>query len=309
MKGTMRMWVFSTLLTVMLVSVVMVPAMATLTTPPADAEEQIKTNLLFQEQKAEKNIYAMLGVEQPSRDDGPQWQKYNEARAQVDELLIRSESKESVREIIGYLEGEKERVVLYYGTDGGIYGILDNQGRVSQSRVDPVVVGSKTEYFENGCKACSVGNQSDSYSINYELSKISLSDLESEEFDTRAIYEAQITRTDDWIWRGNPLLPSKATLYTQGTFTYDYGNSILSISDNTHTSQDPGFDRCEFGHSTRENGYTGYIDSHVIWSVFALSPPKHSVDAWISCNKYGSTDGNSNTSDWVSVGFACGSLP
>lgn len=59
----------------------MVPAIATLTTPPADAEEQIKTNLLFQEQKAEKNIYAMLGVEQPSRDDGPQWQKYNEARA------------------------------------------------------------------------------------------------------------------------------------------------------------------------------------------------------------------------------------
>ena len=103
MKRKTGMQAFSLLLALLLVSVVLVPAVAS-------EEEQIKTNLLFQNQEAEKNIYTMLGVEHPSRDDGPQWQKYNEARAQVDELLIRSESKESVGEIIGYLEGKKKEL-------------------------------------------------------------------------------------------------------------------------------------------------------------------------------------------------------
>lgn len=166
-------------------------------------------------------------------------------------------------------------------------------------------IGSKTEHFETNCKACSVEDQSANYSVNYELSRIYLSTLGSEEFSTRSIDQAHITRTDSWVY----LYIRSATLYTEGTFTYDFGNTILSISDTTYTSQDIGFDRCDFGHSTRQNGYEGVIESNVIWAYITLSPPKHSVDASISCNKYGTTGGESRTSDWVTVGYGCGPVP
>lgn len=305
MNGKIGMRALSVLLAVMLVGVMMAMAMAMPIVPAASTEEQTRTNPLLQNQETEKNIYTMLGIEQPSRDEGPQWQRYNEARGRVDDLIRGSESRESIREIIGYLEGQRERVVLYYGMDGNIYGLLDSQGKVSKSRVDPVVIGSKTEYFEDSCKDCSVGNQSSNYSVSYELSRIDLSALGSEEFGARSIYDAQVTRTDSWIY----LSITRATLYTKGTFTYDYGNRILGISDNTYTSQGINFDRCEFGHSVRETGYTGYVESNVIWAYLTLSPPKHSVDAWISCDIYGSTDGSSSTSDWVSIGVGCQSVP
>ena len=172
MNGKIGMKALSAFLAVMLVGVVMAMAMAMPIVPAASTEEQTRTNPLLQSQETEKNIYAMLGIEQPSRDDGPKWQRYNEARGRVDGLISGSESRESIREIIGYLEGQRERVVLYYGMDGNIYGLLDSQGKVSKSRVDPVVIGSKTEYFEDSCKDCLVGNQSGNYSVSYELSRI-----------------------------------------------------------------------------------------------------------------------------------------
>jgi len=288
-----------------LVSVVVVSAMATVIVPTANAGEQATTALLPQNQESEKSIYTMLGLEKPSREEGCQWQTYSEAKDQVDKLTRGSESKENIKKIIGYLEGKSEKIVLYYGTDGYIYGLLDSQGRVSKSKVNPLMLGSKTEHFETSCTACSVNDQSGNYSVSYELSRIELSALGSEEFSTRYLDGLRIIRTDKWVYLG----VISATLYTDGTFEYDYGNRILSIEDNTYTSQGPWFDRCVFGHSTRENGYTGFVESNVIWAYNAFSPPKHSVDAWISCNIYGSTNGNSQTSDWVSVGYGCGAAP
>jgi len=291
----------SVLLAVLLVSVVMVSAMI----PMSSAEEQNKTILPLQNQDSEKSIYTMLGVEQPSREEGYQWQTYSEAKDRVDKLISGSESKENIKTVIGYLEGKREKIVLYYGTDGIIYGLLNNQGKISRSKVNPSTIGSKTEHFETNCKACSVDGQSANYSVNYELSRIYLSTLGSEEFSSRSVEQAQVKRTDSWVYLGD----NCATLYTKGTFTYDVGNTILSISDSTYTYQGVGFDRCEFEHSTRQTSYEGFVESNVIWSCLTLSPPKHSVDAWISCNKYGTTGGNSETSDWVSIGVGCAALP
>ena len=84
----------------------------------------------------------------------------------------------------------------------------------------------------------------------------------------------------------------------------------MGISDSSYTYQGIGFDRCDFDHSTRTVGITGYVEADVIWAYMQISPPKHSVDAWISCNYYGTTDGDSNYSDWVGIGgFGCMSLP
>ncbi|MEA2034714.1 MAG: hypothetical protein U9N40_04380 [Euryarchaeota archaeon] len=85
-KGMRSLFV---LLAMLLVSVVVVSAMV----PMTSAEDQIKTDLLFQNQETENNIYTMLEVEQPSREEGYQWQTYSEAKDQVDELIRGSEDQ------------------------------------------------------------------------------------------------------------------------------------------------------------------------------------------------------------------------
>ena len=290
----------SVLLALLLVSVVMVSAMI----PMTSGEEQTNTVLPLQDQDTGKSIYTMLGVEQPSREEGYQWQTYSEAKDQVDTLISNSESKENIKTVIGYLEGNREKIVLYCGIDENIYGILDNKGKISRSKVNPSTIGSKTEHFETSCKACLVDDQSANYSVNYELNRIYLSTLGSEEFSSRSIEQVQVKRTDSWVYLG----VNSANLYTQGTFTYDDGNTILSISDTSYTSQGFGFDRCEFDHSTRQTSYEGFVEANAIWACFTLSPPKHSVDAQISCTNTGDVSGSSQTSDWVAVGFGCGSL-
>jgi hypothetical protein len=144
-------------------------------------------------------------------------------------------------------------------------------------------------------------------STSYELRKLSLSEIGSSEFGTKSVYETHILRTDSWV---SALDPNKrADLYTEGIFTYDYGVQILAIEDYTFSQQDLGIDRCDFSHSTRITSSKGYVDSYVIWALMMAMPPKHSVDAWISCSTTGVTGGYSQVSEWVSTGFGCFGTP
>jgi len=253
------------------------------------------------------DMFAYLGIAKPALSTGPRWQTYASSKAEVDTLLNKAGKQNDVRNVIGYLGGTNERVVLFAGNDGNFYALLQKTGVITITKVSSAVIGSKVD---QSVDVYSPGitldqNNRSIHTTRYELSRISLADIGSSEFSAAAVYSTHITRTDSWVYLGI----SRASLYTDGTFTYDYGNQILAINDNSNTYQALGFDQCQFTHATRVTGITGYIDSSVIWSVYTAMPPKHSVQAWISCNYYGSTNGNSVTSDWVATGFGCFGIP
>jgi hypothetical protein len=255
----------------------------------------------------DNDMFAYLGIAKPVLSAGQKWQTYASSKKEVDQILSKSGKQNDVRSIIGYLRGTNEKVVLYSGNDGNIYAILQKKDVISVKKVIPAVIGSKedqsVDVYSQGIPLDQ--NNRSVHTTHYDMSRISLADIGSSEFSTAAVYSNHITRTDSWIWLGI----SRASLYTDGTFTYDYGNQILGISDNSNTYQALGFDQCQFIHSTRVTGVTGYVDSSVIWSVYTAMPPKHSVNAWISSDIYGSTNGNSVTSDWVASGFSCFGVP
>jgi hypothetical protein len=272
--------------------------------PVASAAER---TAILPGQSPDTDIFAYLGVDKPAPSSGPDWQTYASSKADIDELMAGSGKQKDVSNVIGYLKGDREKVVLYKGVDGNYYALLQKDGKIVTKAVGATVLGSKEDqYLDVYAPGITLDKNNKSvHTTRYELSRISLSDTGSSEFAARSVYSTQITRTDSWIYLGI----NRASLYTVGTFTYDYGVQILSINDNTYTYQGLGFDRCDFSHSTRVTGITGYVDSSVIWAVYTAMPPKHSVDAWISCNIYGSTNGNSVTSDWVSTGFGCFGIP
>lgn len=258
-------------------------------------------------QSPDTDLFAYLGISKPAPSPDPDWQTYAASKAAVDELIAQSEKQNDVGTVIGYLKGEKEEIVLYKGVDGNYYALLRKDGNIVTHTVSRTILGSKEDqYLDVYSPGITLDENNKSvHTTRYELSSISLSGIGSSEFGTKTVYSTKITRTDSWIYLGI----NRASLYTVGTFTYDYGVQILSIDDDTYTYQGLGFDRCSFSHSTRITGITGYVDSSVIWAVYTSMPPKHSVDAWISCNIYGSTNGNSVTSDWVSTGFGCFGIP
>jgi len=265
------------------------------------------TGISFSGHAPDNDIFTYLGVDKPVPSTGPTWQTYDSSKAEIDDLLTQSEKQTDVGNVIGYLKGNKEKIVLYKSIDGDIYALLHKDGKTITKPVRPIVLGSKEDqYLDVFAPGITLDENNKSIHVTrYDLTRIPLSEIGSTEFGTLSVYSTQITRTDSWIYLGI----NRASLYTVGTFTYDYGNQILSIDDDTYTYQGLGFDRCDFSHSTRVTGITGYIDSYVVWAVYGPMPPKHSVTAWISCNIYGSTNGNSVTSDWVSSGFSCFGAP
>jgi hypothetical protein len=245
------------------------------------------------------NIYEILGLQAPVITKGPQWQTYDQKPESINKLVSLSKLNIGKDQIIGYIEGGDEKALLYNVNEDDYIIILESDGLISIENAEVKDLGSKviTSPVRDGMPKTTT---------EYSLKEIDLPNTLSKEFGSKSVYATTITRTDEWIYLG----VTSATLYTKGTFTYDYGSQILGISDSTYTSQGVGFVRCDFDHSTRITGITGYIESDVIWAWWAPSPPKHSVDAWISCNYYGSTDGDSNHSDWVAIaGMGCNSVP
>ena len=292
------------LLALLLTAMAMVPMVSAgnqISLPPSD----VKT--LQAGPSPDSDMFAYLGIAKPVLSAGQKWQTYTSSKKEVDILLSKSGKQKDVRNVIGYLGGTTEKVVLYSGNDGIFYAILQKKDAIIVKKVNPTLIGSKegqsVDVYSQGIPLDQ--NNKSVHTTHYELSRISLADIGSSEFSTAAVYSAHITRTDSWVWLGI----SRASLYTDGTFTYDYGNQILGISDNSNTYHALGFDQCQFTHSARVTGVTGYVDSSVIWSVYTAMPPKHSVNAWISCDIYGSTNGNSVTSDWVASGFSCFGTP
>lgn len=292
------------LLALLLAAMAMVPVVSAGNQMPVLSSD-VKT--LQASQSPDTDMFAYLGIAKPALSAGPKWQTYASSKKEVDTLLGKAGKQKDVRNVIGYLDGTNEQVVLYSGNDGNFYALLQKEGAITITKVSSTVIGSKVEQsvdvYSSGITLDQ--NNRSVHTTRYELSRISLAGIGSSEFSTATVYSNHITRTDSWIWLGI----SRASLYTDGTFTYDYGNRILAINDNSNTYQALGFDQCQFTHSTRITGITGYIDSSVIWSVYTAMPPKHSVNAWISCNIYGSTNGNSATSDWVATGFGCFGIP
>ncbi|WP_317135890.1 hypothetical protein [Methanochimaera problematica] len=262
---------------------------------PVVSAEEIKTT----NETTGISIYEILELKEPIITKGSQWQSYNQNSENAVKLISLSGLKIENDQIIGYIEGENEKALLYKTGEDNYYIILEDNGIISIDKAELKDLGSKiiTSPVKGGLPETTT---------EYLLKEISLSNTKSKEFSSKSVYSATITRTDRWVYLGY----TSATLYTKGTFTYDYGNQILGISDSSYTSQDVGFAKCSFDHSTRITGITGYVEADVIWSVYSVSPPKHSVDAWISCNYYGTTGGDSNHSDWVAVGgLGCLALP
>ncbi len=292
------------LLALLLAAMAMVPLVSAGNQIP-ELPSDVKT--LQASQSPDKDMFADLGIAKPAATPGVKWLTYASSKNEVDILLGKSGKQMDVRNVIGYLRGTNEKVVLYSGNDGNFYTLLQKGETISVTMVTPTSIGSKVD------KSADVysreipldQNNRSVHTTHYELSRISLADIGSSEFSTAAVYSTHIIRTDSWVYLGI----SRASLYTDGTFIYDYGNQILAINDNSNTYQALGFDQCQFTHSTRITGITGYVESSVIWSVYTAMPPKHSVNAWISCNIFGSTNGNSVTSDWVATGFGCFGIP
>lgn len=285
MKAKKGMQALSLLIVLALAGAVFVPMVS--------AQEVKDTNEI-----SGSSIYEILGLQEPAITKGPQWQSYDQSSKEADELISLSNLKIENDKIVGYIEGENEKALLYETDENDYNLILENNGVISIEKAEVKDLGSKTV-------TSPVKGDLPETVTEYSLKEIDLSNTKSGEFGAKTVYSATITRTDSWIYLGL----TSATLYTKGTFTYDYGNQILGISDSSYTYQGLNFARCDFDHSTRVTGITGYVEADVIWAYSAVSPPKHSVDAWISCNYYGTTDGDSNHSDWVAVGVACAALP
>ncbi|AGB03360.1 hypothetical protein [Methanoregula formicica] len=254
-------------------------------------------------QTPEFDLFAELGVEKPMPSDGPTWQTYESSKQVVDGIISKSGKQNDVKRVIGYLKGNAENIVLYKGPDGNHYVLLEKDGTIVTKSVKVTVLGSIEKKDINVVSSDNAVNAIDKITptTRYELRKIS-----SSEFDMKTIYETQIRRTDSWVSAFDP--NKRADLFTEGTFTYD-GSQILDIEDITNSIQDFGIDRCEFTHSPRTTSLRGYIDSHVIWALLLFNPPKHSVDAWISCSVTGVPGGGSQVSEWVSSGFGCFGTP
>ncbi|MCK9631031.1 MAG: hypothetical protein M0R30_05255 [Methanoregula sp.] len=259
-------------------------------------------------QTPEVDLFAELGVEKPMPSAGPAWQTYDSSKNAVDDIISKSGKQNDVGRVIGYLKGKSERVVLYKGLDGNHYVLLEKDEKVVTKSVKATVLGSIEKKDIEVASSDNALNAIDKSTptTSYELRKISLSEIGSSEFGTKTIYETHILRTDSWVSAFDP--NKRADLFTEGTFTYD-GSQILDIVDNTNSNQDFGIDRCEFTHSTRTTSLKGYIESHVIWALLLFNPPKHSVDAWISCSVTGVPGGGRAVSEWVSSGFGCFGTP
>jgi len=292
------------LLALLLVAMVIVP-MVSAAEIPAVTQSDIKP--LIYGQTPDKDMFAYLGIEKPAASVGPKWQTYDSSKKEVDILLDSSGKQNDVRKVIGYLKGNSENLVLYRGLDGNYYALLQKDGAIVAKTASVTVLGSKMEQAVDMTLpgvAPDATNKS-SITTTYTVRKIALSDIGSSEFKSNVVYSTEIRRDDAWVSIGG----KRADLFTDGVFTYDYANQILGLADNSNTYQGFGIDQCSFTHSPRVTGITGYIDSSVIWALDLAMPPKHSVNAWISCNVYGTTGGNSAISNWVSTGFGCFGVP
>jgi len=292
------------LLTLLLAAMAMVPMVSA-----CEGSAGCESNKSSQSyQTPEVDLFVELGVEKPMASEGPNWQTYDSSKQVVDGIISKSGKQNDVKSVIGYLKGNSERVVLYKGLDGNHYVLLEKDGTVVTKSVKATVLGSIEKKDSEVVSSDNALNAIDKLTstTSYELRKVSLSEIGSSEFGIRTIYETHILRTDSWVSAFDP--NKRADLFTEGTFTYD-GSQILDIEDNTNSIQDFGIDRCEFTHSSRTTSLRGYIDSHVIWALLLFNPPKHSVDAWISCSVSGVAGGGYQVSEWVSSGFGCFGTP
>ncbi|MDD1690525.1 MAG: hypothetical protein LUQ66_07680 [Methanoregula sp.] len=292
------------LLALMLAAMAMVPMASA-----CDGSDGCESNTSSQTyQTPDVDLFAELGVEKPMPAAGPAWQTYDSSKNAVDNIISKSGEQNDVGRVIGYLKGKSEQAVLFKGLDGNHYVLLEKDGKIVTKPVKATELGSTEK------KDIKVASSGDAFNAidtitpttRYDLRKISLSETGSSEFGMKTIYETHILRTDSWVSAFDP--NKRADLITEGTFLYD-GSQILDIGDNTNAIQDFGIDRCEFTHSTRTTSLRGYIDSHVIWALLLFNPPKHSVDAWISCSVTGVPGGGRAISEWVSSGFGCFGTP